>query len=51
MLAVRRSIASHRKAAAKAAAAASNGLTDEAGVPVGTGSPPSIDAASTTTTT
>jgi cytochrome oxidase assembly protein ShyY1 len=46
VLAVRRSIASHRKAAARAAA-----VTDAAGAPAGADSPPSVDAASTTTTT
>jgi cytochrome oxidase assembly protein ShyY1 len=46
VLAVRRSIANHRKASAKAAA-----VTDEAGAPVGADSPPSVDAASTTPTT
>jgi cytochrome oxidase assembly protein ShyY1 len=51
ILAVRRSIASHRKAAAAEAAAASTELTDAAGVPTEADCPPSIDAASTTTTT
>jgi cytochrome oxidase assembly protein ShyY1 len=49
VLAVRRSIASHRKAAA--ADAASSGVTDEADAPAGVDCPPSVDAASTTTTT
>jgi cytochrome oxidase assembly protein ShyY1 len=50
VLAVRRSIANHRKAAARAAANAGT-VTDEAGEPAGEDFPPSVDAASTTTTT
>jgi cytochrome oxidase assembly protein ShyY1 len=50
VLAVRRSIASHRKAAAKASKAAA-AITDEAAAPAGADSPPSVDAASATTTT
>ena len=59
ILAVRRSIASHRKAAAAEAAtraatdddAASTAVTGVAGAPAGADCPPSVDAASTTTTT